>query len=269
VPNKTKNPVITLTTDFGLQDHYVACMKGVILQIAPDARILDVTHEIEPHNILGGAFVLGQLLDWFPPDTIHIVVVDPGVGTSRRVIAARYDGQTIIAPDNGIVSFAHQTHQVEAACTVTNPRVRLSTVSNTFHGRDVMAPAAAHLAMGLALVDLGQLTDHLEILAVARPKPVGVRALEGEIVHIDRFGNLLSNIGRQDVAGVSTGGRQVAVAVDGVDLGPLQQTYADATAGDALALMGGSGFLEIAVRLGSAREKLSAAVGAKVIVREN
>lgn len=263
---KKDNPIITLTTDFGLQDHYVACMKGVILQIAPDARIVDVTHEIEPQNILGAAFVLGQTLAWYPPDTIHVVVVDPGVGTSRRIIAARYGGQTIIAPDNGIISFAHQIYQIEGARFINNTRLALAHVSNTFHGRDIMAPAAAYLSAGCNFSDLGPPTDHVEVLQVSRPESSSGGVITGQVIHIDRFGNLLSNISQHDLAGMSDGINSTIVSIGSKTLGPLLATYSDVSAGKEIALISSSGFVEIAVHLGNAKDQLQAAIGTPVVV---
>lgn len=266
MPPEIDTPIITLTTDFGRRDHYVASMKGVIFQIAPRARVIDVTHEIDPQNIPGAAFVLGQVLAWYPPDTIHVVVVDPGVGTNRDIIAARYARQTIIAPDNGIVSLVHQSYKIEAARIVNNPQLALTQVSNTFHGRDIIAPAAAHLAAGVSFNDLGTPTDHLEILQLARPTIEDHKRITGQVIHVDRFGNLITNISQHDLDGVLDSKHPATVSLDDQNFGHLRATYAEVTPGEALALVGSTGFLEVAVHLGNAKDTLNADIGAKVIV---
>lgn len=268
------NPIITLTTDFGLVDHYVANIKGVIAQIAPDAKVVDVTHEIEPQNILSAAFVLSHAIPWFPPETIHLVVVDPGVGTPRGIIAARYGQHAVIAPDNGIISFVHQAYQIEEARIINNPHIALKQISNTFHGRDIMAPAAAHLANGIRFSDLGPPTNHVEVLQAVRPSRKSDDRLEGQVVHIDRFGNLLSNIGERDLASISEDRTKLVVSIGSADsgsrlIGNLQSTYAAAPAGELLSLVSSGGFVEIAVHLGSARNLLRTQIGTPVIVERN
>ena len=151
--------VITLLTDFGTQDWYVAAVKGVILQIAPEATIVDVTHDLGPQDVVQAAFVLRQTLKWFPPGTIHLAVVDPGVGSNRRLLAGRYAGQYVVAPDNGLITMVHHELPVEAVHWIANRSYALRSVSATFHGRDIMAPAAAHLAAGVAVRQLGPPTD--------------------------------------------------------------------------------------------------------------
>ncbi len=264
-------PIITVTTDFGLRDHYVACIKGVIAQIAPLVRTIDVTHEIEPQNIIGAAYVLFHAMPWFPPGTIHLVVVDPGVGTSRGIIAARYGQHTIIAPDNGIISFVHQAYKIEEARIVSNPQIALNHISRTFHGRDIMAPAAAHLASGGALSDLGPLTNHVEVLKTVQPDRKSANRIEGQVIHIDRFGNLLSNISQRDLATITENPAELHVSIDlpesGIrPIGRIFGTYADAEPGELLSLVGSGGFVEIATHLGNAREKLSAKIGSAIVV---
>ena len=256
VPKRLRMPIITLTTDFGQRDHYVACLKGVIMQIAPAAAIVDVTHEIERHNILHGAFVLRQVMSWYTAGTIHVVVVDPGVGTPRRIIAARYAGQYVVAPDNGLISFVHHELPVENVHVVENPRLGLPHVSHTFHGRDIIGPAAAHLAGKAKLSDLGPATDHVEVIQVAQPRLLAGHIVQGRIIYSDVFGNLVTNISHEDLASVYRQRPDAGVFLDDTDIGPVRNTYADVPAGKPLALVGSSGLLEISVNAGSAKERL-------------
>ncbi len=196
--------IITLTTDFGEADHYIACMKGVILQHAPSARIVDVTHLIQPHHVVHGAFVLWQIIDYFPEGTIHIAVVDPGVGTARRLVAARYNDQTFLAPDNGLLSLVHRDHALQQLRAIENTRLFRTEVSATFHGRDILAPVAAHLAEGTPFEDLGPIIDRLDILDLGRATSLPNGGLEGRVLYVDRFGNLISNISQADLQAAAT-----------------------------------------------------------------
>lgn len=274
VPRQPVHPIVTLTTDFGVQDHYVACMKGVIAQISPDARVVDVTHDIEPQNIMGAAYVLFNTVGWFPPETIHVVVVDPGVGTPRGIIAARYGHQTVIAPDNGIISFVHHAFKIEEARIINNPNIALGQISNTFHGRDIMAPAAAHLAKGGGFADLGSSTNRVEILQSVHPNLESPDRLEGKVIHVDHFGNLISNITDRDLASLSEDRKALSVSIgigdaDSRPIGVLQKTYADAPKGTLLGLLGSGGFVEIAVHLGNAKEALGAKIGSTIVIERN
>jgi S-adenosylmethionine hydrolase len=247
--------IITLTSDFGTRDHYVASMKGVILQIAPAATIVDVSHEIERHNILHGAFVLRQTMAWYPQGTIHAVVVDPGVGTRRRIIVAKYGGQYVVAPDNGLISYLHQDIPVEEVFVVENNRLTLPKVSKTFHGRDVIAPVAAHLAAGMRSREVGSPTDHVDVVPVPQAQWIGNQNVRGRVIYTDTFGNLVTNITGEDVAAVYRLRPQAAVTLAETNVGPVRGAYGEVGAGEALALIGSTGLLEIAVNGGSARER--------------
>ena len=184
--------IITLITDYGGRDYYVGALKGVILSIAPKVTLVDVTHEVEPHNILHAAFVLRSIWPWFPAGTIHLVIVDPGVGTERRVLLGRYDGSYVVAPDNGVLSFLHRELRTEAMHVVEDPRFTLPHVSSTFEGRDVLAPVAAHLALGVKPRDFGRATDRVEVFPLPR-SPGGqcsgvarTCALRGPLRHLDQ-----------------------------------------------------------------------------------
>ena len=190
-----RNPIITLTTDFGVADGYVGTMKGVILGIVPDARLVDISHEITPQNVRQAAYVLYTAYPFFPPGTIHLAVVDPGVGGTRRPIALRTPKGYFVGPDNGILSYVMAREPVEALVELADPRYRLPHVSHTFHGRDVFAPAAAHLAAGVPIAALGPPVAD----PVTFPPPrleVGPDIITGEVLHADRFGNVITSIGR-------------------------------------------------------------------------
>ncbi len=254
----TSSRIITLTTDFGRRDHYVAAMKGVILSIAPTVRIVDVTHEIEPHNVIHGAFILRQIWPWYPPDTIHLAVVDPGVGSDRRIILGRYDGRYLIAPDNGLVTFVHRQTPAEMMHVVEDRRYFLPHLSATFHGRDIMAPAAAHLASGVKPRDFGRATDCLEVVPVAHRADKDGGVLRGTVLYADHFGNLVTNIGAEQLpSGAARAG--LVVFVDGGAIGPIRSTFCDVPASEPIALIGSGETLEIAVNCGNAVERFGPA----------
>ncbi len=250
-------PPITLTTDFGLRDHYVGVMKGVILTIAPDASIVDITHDIEPQNIAQGAFVLRQVLEWYPAGSIHVAVVDPGVGSGRRILAGRYAGQVVILPDNGLVSHVHREWPTEALFSVTNTRFFRKPVSHTFHGRDIIAPVAAYVASGVALEELGPPATDIELLPLIDSRPIEPRGRRGAVLYVDRFGNLVTNISRADLAETLRQQGQLSVYLGDVCIGPVNRTFSDVPVGQLAAMVGSSGMLEIAVNCGRACDTLS------------
>src|SRR5689334_23263200 len=186
-------PLITLTTDFGTADHFVGTMKGVMLGIAPRARLVDITHDIGPFEVSEGAFTIAQAYSYFPKGTIHVVVVDPGVGSTRRPLLAQMGGQYFIAPDNGVLSmiFAREKSKVRH---ITTERYFLRPVSRTFHGRDIFAPVAAHLASGVPPARFGKLIDDCLRLTFERPNQTGKNAWSGSVLKVDRFGNLITNL---------------------------------------------------------------------------
>ena len=240
---------ITLTTDFGSSDHFVGTMKGVILGIAPRARIVDITHEIAPYSILEAAFVIAQAWRYFPKGTIHVVVVDPGVGSARRAILCEAEGQFFVAPDNGVLSMIYDAarHRVRA---ISNEKFFLKKVSKTFHGRDVFAPAAAHLANGVAPAKLGKL-----ILDYARDK----RAPGGVVLKIDRFGNLITSLHADEFPDLAH--RPIELRVGPKRVRKLASTYAETKVGELFAIVGSSGYIEVAVNQGSAAKMLGVGVG--------
>ena len=258
--------IVTLITDFGQRDHYVASMKGVILQIDPAATIVDITHQISAQQVTEAAFVLRCAWPAFAPGAIHVVVVDPLVGTDRRIIAARYDGRIVLAPDNGAVTLVHRDCRLEELYVVQNHQLFVQPVSATFHGRDVLAPVAAHLSRGLALGSVGPTIHQLELLDLPGPRFEN-DGVVGEVIYIDHFGNLVTNLTRRELARNMFGGSPQQVWLGQRCIGPIRQSYAEVAAGECLALMGSADLLEIAVNHGNAAEDLAAGVGSAVRVQ--
>ena len=240
--------LVTLTTDFGTRDPYVAAMKGVLLRTCPELRVLDLGHEIAPHDVLEGALFLAGALPHFPAGTVHVAVVDPGVGGERRPIAVRAGGQTVVCPDNGLLTLFLRAYEREAAHVIANVEFMAAEVSATFHGRDIFAPAAARLACGASLEAAGPPLESIVTLYVPEPTRAADGAVHGEVIHVDRFGNAITNIPRV----VAEATERAKIHVAGRSLGGLRRTYVDVAAGRPLALIGSSGHLEIAVNGGSA-----------------
>lgn len=254
--------LITLLTDFGTRDEYVGVMKGVIAGINPDARVVDISHSIDPQDIVQGAFILAAAYPYFPAGTVHVAVVDPGVGTARRVLAVACGGHRLVAPDNGLLERVLARQADIIAVCVENPRYFLKPVSDTFHGRDIFAPVAAHLAGGLPLTELGPVIDQQTMVTgvIPRWRFSTSTCLEGRVVALDRFGNLMTNI---DAAGIDMlvrrfPGRQLTVELGDKRIDGLVNTYAGAEANRPVALIGSRGLLEIAVNRGNARQFLKA-----------
>lgn len=252
--------VITLTTDFGLRDPYVAEMKGVLLSLAPDVRLVDITHEVESHDVVGAALALEAAVPFFPQGTVHLAVVDPGVGTARRGLVVTTATATFVAPDNGLLTpiFARGPWR---AFELTAHHLRLSRVSRTFHGRDVFAPAAAHLARGVAPDQFGPAAPDPVRLPWPEVQAVG-GAVAGAVVHVDRFGNLITSIAADTVERLGAG---ASIHIAGRHL-RLVGTYADLPRGGAGALIGSSNRLEVAIREGNAAVVLGAHRGTPVAV---
>ncbi len=259
--------IITLTTDFGTRDHYAAAMRGVLLSLAPKSPICDITHDIEPHNVLHGAFVLRNAWPWFPEGTIHVAVVDPGVGSERRLLLGRYEGRYILAPDNGLITMLHRTLRLEEMRLIENRRYFLAGLSTTFHGRDILAPVAAHLASGIRPREFGRSTDHVEILPIAHRCDSVARKINGQVVYVDRFGSLITNIHQRDLAAMPIRETAIEVFVNDQRLGPLRTHYAEVPAGEPLALIGSTEYLEIAVNRGRAAERFGYPAPLQVEVR--
>lgn len=266
--------VITLTTDFGLNDAYVAAMKGVILGINPEVNMVDICHTIQPQNVSQAAFVLSTVYDVFPRRTVHLVVVDPGVGTERRSVILRTPEADFVAPDNGVLSYVVRQYVsgqtgggIQSldkatglkAVTLTEPRFWRSPVSPTFHGRDIFAPVAAHLASGVPLSDFGTTIDSLSVLLLPRPfrSPEGI--LVGNVLHIDNFGNLITNIKREDLPENTS---MIVIEIGDRKIYGISLAYGKGQG--LMAIIGSSDYLEISLKDGNARDYLEAKPGNEV-----
>lgn len=250
---------ITLLTDFGTFDGYVAAMKGAIAEIAPSALVDDASHDIYPGDIVGAAHALRRYWRLYPEGTVHLVVVDPGVGSARRAIAVEADGRFFVGPDNGVFTFVLTDAKQSTVIEITNDRYSREHISHTFHGRDVFAPAAAHMAAGTAPRHLGPvITDPVTI--AAPPPLVTESAVHGEILNVDRFGNLLTNIGADLV-------RPGAMLEFAGETLRIVGTYADAEDGETIGLINSDGVLEIAMRDAHAADTLGAGRGSPLLLR--
>ncbi|MCS7222098.1 MAG: SAM-dependent chlorinase/fluorinase [Anaerolineae bacterium] len=260
-------PIITLTTDFGLQDAYVGAMKGVILSISPEVTIVDISHGIPPQAITQGAFVLAAAVPYFPEGTVHVVVVDPGVGSQRRPIAVQTPRAIFVAPDNGVLTPILRSNTSEGTPVtvvhLTRREYWLPQVSYTFHGRDIFAPVAAYLARGVPITSLGEPIDDPVILDLPQPRRMPDGSLQGQVVYVDQFGNLVTNIPAKWLDRAV----QWQIEVAGQTVEGLSRTYSDVPGGHLLALIGSTGALELAVREGNAARTLGIGVGEPVRVR--
>lgn len=256
---------LTLTTDFGTRDAYVAAMKGVILGIAREARLVDVTHHISPQDVMEAAFVMRGAVPFFPPGTIHLVVVDPGVGTDRRAVAVRHGDRWFVGPDNGLFPLVLGDEPPDAVVSLDDPAYwRTDAPSATFHGRDIFAPVAAHLAAGVPLEALGSPVETLEPLRWALPI-TDRQGIQGWVVHVDHFGNCVTNI-PQTLLAETQDGRPLKCYTGSAVLHDVHPTYGAVAQGEPLLLTGSSGFLEIAVNSGNAAELLNIRKGTSVNV---
>jgi hypothetical protein len=254
--------IVTLTTDFGFGSHYAAAMKGVILSIHPAATIVDLSHDIPPQDIRRAALLLDDAADWFPPDTIHVAVVDPGVGTDRAIVYARIGRQQFIAPDNGLLSRLAARTPPSKIVRLTDPAYWLERISTTFHGRDIMAPAAAHLALGLDPDRLGPPFARLTTIDWPEPRQHANR-IDGAVIEIDSFGNLITNL-TADVFGGRPTDRRVCVVCSIYETWGIYHAYAEQPRGTLVALIGSGGRLELALVGDNAAKRLGVGVGSPV-----
>ncbi|MDV2989587.1 MAG: SAM-dependent chlorinase/fluorinase [Dehalogenimonas sp.] len=273
------NSVITLTTDFGTTDAYVGAVKGVILGINPAAQIVDISHQIQPQNIHQAAFILSRAFPYFPHSAVHLVVVDPGVGSNRRIIILRTPVGTFIGPDNGVLSYAARGYILQEtgsaargpqlatltgearAVAVTNSHFFRQPVSDTFHARDIMAPVAALLSQGFQINAFGETIDRLQMLPLSRPASDGA-VVQGHVIHIDSFGNIITDVRCEDLL---PGSNDLRLELHGHLISGLAQNYADTNG--LLALFGSSGYLEIALKNGSAAAITSVRIGDEIKIR--
>lgn len=256
------DPIITLTTDFGTSDHLVAAMKGVILNINPAARIVDINHSVAPYDLLDGALSIGNAYKFFPSRTIHIVIVDPGVGTERRPLLVSGEKQFFVAPDNGVLSVIYEREP----CTVrhiTAEHYFLNPVSPTFHGRDVFAPTAAWLSKTMQTEAFGdEITDFVRF-SMPKAKANG-QTVKGVILRVDAFGNLMTNLTEEEIPIGALDGGPIKLTVNGKQVLRFVRTFASGNPGEPIAVLGSAGYLEIAVNRGNAARTLGANRGAEV-----
>jgi hypothetical protein len=255
--------LITLTTDFGLADPYVAEMKGVILGISPNSSIVDISHDIEKFNVRMAAYTLASATPYFSKGTVHVAVVDPGVGTKRRAILIQTQQASYIGPDNGVLALAVRSQGIEHVFKITNPKFKLPIVSNTFHGRDIFAPAAAHLSKGVQPAEFGPEIRRISQAPFARIAR-GKNMLVGEVLHTDDFGNVITNFPEKELQ--STGAKsKIGVKLKSRRLTlKLCKSYAEAKKNEALAIVGSHGFLEISINQGDAAANLKVKAGDKI-----
>jgi hypothetical protein len=254
-----KRPIITLTTDFGTKDGYIGAVKGIIKRINPDAEIVDVTHEIEPFDIWGAAFALNNFYRYFPQNTIHLVVVDPGVGSKRQPLLIKSADFLFVGPDNGVFSFILQDEEIVEIISISNQKYLLSEPSPTFHARDIFAPVAAYLSMGVDIREFGAPAMECSKLFIPQTK-VTKRGIIGEIIHVDNFGNLTTNIEAKSIHLKSIKG----IEVKRNKISYIAKSYYDIPEEEIGAVIGSSGFLEISTNQGNAAEFVKADIDTKV-----
>ena len=249
-----RSSIITLLTDFGLKDPYLASMKGVILKINPQCMLIDVTHQVNPHDVEEGAFILANAYSTFPKGTIHLAVVDPGVGGPRKPILLVTENYFFIGPDNGLFTFALQQEKVKQGVALTRPKFFLPQVSRIFHGRDIFAPVAAHLSLGIRPKAFGENIDSWVELPFQKPRMKEGKLL-GEIIHVDTFGNLVSNVDQGRFFQFSKD-RSFVIRVGRRTIRGLKKGYSEGKKNEPIALFGSGGFLEISIREGNAQKSL-------------
>jgi S-adenosylmethionine hydrolase len=257
-----QRPIITLTTDFGINDHFVGTMKGVILNIAPDAAIVDISHSVQAFDVLDGALTVSQAYSYFPTGTVHVVVVDPGVGTARRPIIASSDGHHFVAPDNGVLSLVYAREERMHVRHVTSEHYFLQPVSNTFHGRDIFAPVGAYLAKMVDTEKFGEEIEDFARFSAPRPKKISENTLRGVVLKVDRFGNLITNITPADAPTLFEAQPvPFKIEVGSCEITEIRQIYAGGAPGEVFGILGSMGFLEISANRGAAAQLAAAGKG--------
>ena len=261
------SPLITLTTDFGVSDHFVGTIKGVILGIAPDARIVDISHSVQPFDVLDGALTISQAYSYFPSGTVHMVVIDPGVGTARRPILATTERHHFVAPDNGVLSLVYDREERLSVREIKAEHYYLQPVSNTFHARDIFSPVAAYLAKRVDSDRFGEeITDFVRFTA-PKPKANGANGLRGIVLKVDRFGNMITNITEKDAPALFQAEPPAfKITVGKREISEMKSAYALGAPGEVFGILGSMGFLEIAANRGSAAQVLGVGKGSEVNV---
>jgi S-adenosylmethionine hydrolase len=262
-----QHPIITLTTDFGNNDHFVGTIKGVILDIVPEAQIIDICHSVQAFDVLDGALTISQAYSYFPTRTVHVVIVDPGVGTARRPIMASCDKYHFVAPDNGVLSLVYAREERMHVRHITSEHYFLQPISNTFHARDIFAPVAAWLAKEVDSLKFGdEIEDYVRFNA-PKPKAVEANRLRGVVLKVDRFGNIVTNITPQDAPAIfGAGATGFKIVVGSREITEIHSTYAEGSPGEVFGILGSMGFLEIAANRGAAAQLTGAGKGNEVIV---
>ena len=261
-----QRPIVTLTTDFGTNDHFVGAVKGVILDIVPEATIVDISHAVQAFDVLDGALTISQAYSYFPTGTIHMIVVDPGVGTTRRPIIASSDGYHFVAPDNGVLSMIYAKEERIHVRHITADHYFRQPVSSTFHGRDVFAPVAAYLAK---LVDSHKFGDEIEDyvrFAAPKPKPAADNKIRGVVLKVDRFGNLITNVTPEDAPVLFAGKGGFKITVGNKEITEIRSAYAEGTAGEVFGILGSMGYLEIVANRAAAAQLTGAGKGSEVSI---
>jgi S-adenosyl-L-methionine hydrolase (adenosine-forming) len=260
-------PIITLTTDFGSNDHFVGAMKGVILDIVPDAQIVDICHAVQAFDVLDGALTISQAYSYFPNRTVHVVVVDPGVGTARRPIVASSDKYHFVAPDNGVLSLVYAREERMHVRHITSEHYFQQPVSNTFHARDIFSPVAAYLAKEVDALKFGDEIEDFVRFSAPKPKAVEENRLRGVVLKVDRFGNLVTNVTPQDAPMLfGSGARAFKVVVGNREITEIHSAYAEGAPGEVFGVLGSMGFLEIAANRGAAAQLTGAGKGSDVTI---
>jgi hypothetical protein len=261
------HPVITITTDFGTNDHFVGAMKGVIVDIVPEAQIVDISHAVQPFDVLDGALTIAQAYSYFPNGTIHLVVVDPGVGTARRPILASSDGHHFVAPDNGVLSMVYAREERIHVRHITSEHYFRQPVSNTFHGRDIFAPVAAYLAKQVDSHKFGDEIEDYVKFAAPRPKAVGENRIRGVVLKVDRFGNLVTNVSAADVPALfAAKTAPFKIAVGSREITDIRAAYGEGGPGEVFGILGSMGYLEIAANRAAAAQLTGAVKGSEVMI---
>ena len=262
------NAIITLTTDYGTNDHLVGTVKGVILKINPDATIVDITHNVTAFDLLDGALAIGAAYSYFPARTIHVVVVDPGVGTERRPLLVTAENQFFVAPDNGVLSVIYEREQNVVVRHATAEHYFLQPISNTFHGRDIFAPIAAWLSKTGQPGSMGEQINDFKRFALPRPK-AAEGAVKGIVMRVDNFGNLITNFRREDLPEAAPHNGSIGLQLGNQQVSRLVSTFAQGNAGEAIAYLGSSGYIEIGINKGNASRTLGIGRGTPVTLAES
>jgi S-adenosylmethionine hydrolase len=261
------HPIITLTTDFGTNDHFIGAMKGVILEIVPEATIVDISHAVQAFDVLDGAIAISQAYSYFPTGTVHVVVVDPGVGTSRRPILASSDGYHFVAPDNGVLSMIYAREERIHVRHINSDHYFRQPVSNTFHGRDVFSPVAAYLAKQVDSHKFGDEIEDYVKFAAPKPKAVGENRMRAVVLKVDRFGNLVTNVTPQDIPALFVEkAAGFKITIGSKEITSIHTNYAAGEPGEVFGILGSMGYLEIAANRGAAAQLTGAGKGSEVIV---